>query len=69
MEGSKITWVPVMVPNPKAMPTPVKIPMMPPERLRITASIRNWNRILELRAPIAMMIPISRVLSVTVRQQ
>ena len=48
-----------------APPAPSTIPTAPPVRARITASIRNWERMSRSRAPTAIRIPISRVRSVT----
>src|SRR5580704_9085883 len=47
------------------MPEPKVTPMTPPMALRVTASIRNWTRMLLRLAPIALRTPISRVRSVT----
>ena len=44
---------------------PSAIPMMPPRRLMMTDSNRNWNMMSRPRAPIAMRRPISLVRSVT----
>ena len=40
--------------------------MRPPTKDKIVASIRNCDKITRLGAPIAFLIPISRVLSITV---
>ena len=41
------------------------IPMMPPIRERVSASMMNWSRMSQVFAPMAMRMPISRVRSVT----
>lgn len=41
------------------------IPMSPPVKLKITLSVRNWVKISLFFAPMAFLMPISRVLSVT----
>ena len=48
-----------------ATPTPLATPMRPPAIESTSASIRNWSRMLDGFAPIAMRMPISRVRSVT----
>src|ERR1043165_2335957 len=48
-----------------ARPKPVPTPMAPPTAATVTASIKNCVRISLRRAPIALRIPISLVLSVT----
>ena len=44
---------------------PKIIPMIPPVKVRIDASARNWVRIEDVLAPRDFLIPISLVLSVT----
>ena len=41
------------------------IPMSPPVKLKTTLSVRNWVKISLFFAPMAFLMPISRVLSVT----
>ena len=48
------------------LPPPIKMPSAPPMPESITASIRNCTRISDLRAPIALRVPISPVHPVTV---
>lgn len=49
----------------KAIPKPTRIPIMPPVAVKKTASIRNCFKISPERAPMALRIPISLVLSFT----
>src|SRR5574341_2000097 len=44
---------------------PNKIPNKPPKSDKTNASIKNWDKMSPLLAPIAILIPISLVLSVT----
>ena len=46
--------------------TPSKEPMIPPLKVKITASVKNWLIIIFFLAPKAFLKPISRVRSVTV---
>ena len=48
-----------------AAPMPSAMPVRPPSRQSMTASIRNWLRMSRRRAPTAWRRPISRVRSVT----
>ena len=41
--------------------TPSKSPISPPMRHRIMDSVRNWNNIVDVLAPRAFRMPISRV--------
>src|SRR5512135_1117640 len=45
--------------------TPVMMPMMPPMRDRVSASMMNCSLMSHVFAPMAMRMPISRVRSVT----
>ena len=45
--------------------SPMASPIRPPPRLNSVASVMNWNRISRRLAPIAFLMPISRVRSVT----
>ena len=49
----------------KAIRAPRPMPIMPPSRVRVAASTRNWNMISPRVAPRAFRTPISRVRSVT----
>ena len=46
-------------------PHPASTPIIPPRRLRVMASMRNWSLMATGCAPTAMRMPISRVRSVT----
>ena len=63
--GFTTTDIPRAAPPAVTRPTPIRMPIMPPQADRIADSVRNWISTSRVLAPSALRIPISRVRSVT----
>ena len=56
-------WIPEMI---RATRAPDAMPIKPPVRLRIVASVRNWVRMSRLSAPMALRSPISHFINASI---